>query len=88
MGRHDKGWILGGVCFGYGFLKGIWIEGDIVLDILCAVGLCYVIYLISFSSKDADWFWNIPPYPKLTKQNYSTTALRIQKEISITLYQS
>ena len=54
MGRHSKGWILGGVCFVYGFLRGIWIEGDIVLDILCAVGLCYAIYLTRFSSKEDD----------------------------------
>ena len=54
MGRHSKGWILGGVCFAYGFLRGIWIEGNIILDILAIIGFCYAIYLTRQSIKKDD----------------------------------
>ena len=55
MERHSKGWLIGGVCFGYGILRtGEWIEGDIILDILAVVGFCYGIYLTRFSIKEDD----------------------------------
>ena len=56
MGRHSQGWILGGVCCVYGFLRtGDWIEGNTILDILAIVGFCYAIYLTRQSMKEDDY---------------------------------
>ena len=55
MTRHVKGWILNGVCFGYGILRtGDWVQGNTILDILAIVGFCYAIYLTRQSMKEDD----------------------------------